>query len=246
MPQKFFISPLLFLIAAWFASPAAAQLYADPGQNSVLETWKQSAKYSPLGYPLITLLNNCNDALRKDPYDKKSLFVRGYLLGTVGCTSWALADLTASIELDPGYAAAYAERGLCHLDLGNHALALADLNYAIQLDPHSGSARYSRGRVYLQTKNYAAALADFSSAETMHFTTVLPGELPGNFYDATMYYTGLCNELLGRPEVALGHYKRSLHAAQRYGGSGYLHRYADQPLDTTTRIATYEPGYNDY
>ena len=47
----------------------------------------------------------------------------------------ALVELDAAIELDPELAAAYADRAMAYLALGEIDLAAADLDEAVRLDP---------------------------------------------------------------------------------------------------------------
>lgn len=218
----------------------ANQKYYDKLQISTLETWRSNAHKNPMGSRLVELLNAANSAIKANPYDKDQFYIRGYIYGTIGCTSWAIADLSRAIEIDPCYAAAYTERAICYLDLKSYQLAVLDLDRAIYLNPRSGDARYARGRTHLELHKPSAALTDLSNCETMPFKPALPGELPGNFYDAPLYYLGVCNEQLGRSDAALRCFKASLRTAERYGGSGYIHRYADQPIDAATRITSYE------
>lgn len=234
----------LAVISTFLSSyEAVSQPYRDDAQWVTLETWKKNARTSPLGYPLVDLLSSCNSRLKENPHDKKSFFLRGYLFGILGCTSWAISDLSSAVAIDPSYAAAYTERGICYMDLGNLPLAQADLDRAVYLSPRSGDARYARGRLYLAMNKPVQARQEFANAQGMPFSPALPGELPGNFYDAPEYYLGRCLDAMGNGDGAVVYYKRALRAAGRYGGSGYLHRYADQPQDTTVRIAHYEPEF---
>lgn len=219
----------------------AGQPYYEKTQMDMVATWKKTAVKTQTGQQLTELLDRCNNTIKQNPRSKEAYYQRGYLLGIIGCTTWAIADLTKAIEIDPCFAAAYTERGNCYLDFKNYSLARADLDRAIYLNPRSGDARLTRGRVLLELGKPGAALVDFSNAQNMPFAPVLPGELPGNFYNAADYYLGVCNETMGRTDTALRYFKASKSAAQRYAGNGYLHRYADKPTDAATRIATYEP-----
>jgi tetratricopeptide (TPR) repeat protein len=220
---------------------ASAQPYFEKTQTDIVDKWKTTAVKTQTGQQLVALLERCNNSIKQNPRNKEAYYERGYLLGTIGCTTWAIADLTKAVEIDPCYAAAYTERGNCYLDFKNYSLARADLDRAIYLNPRSGDARLARGKVMLELGKPAAALVDFSNAQNMPFAPALPGELPGNFYNASDYYLGVCNESLGRTDTALRYFKAAKSHAQRYAGTGYLHRYADKPTDAATRIAAYEP-----
>jgi tetratricopeptide (TPR) repeat protein len=224
------------LVSLW-ASGARAQ--EPSGEASTLAAWKETAKKTAVGNQLIQILNSSNAILKGSPKHKQALYLRGYLFGTVGCTSSAIADLTKAIEADPSFAAAYTERGICYMDQKNYTRAKLDLDKAIQLCPRSGDAHFARGKLFLEMDRPTSALSDLASCQAMSFAPALPGELPANYYNAPSYYLGACYEAMGRPDTALRYYKDSV-KSPRLGGSGYIHRYSDQPLDASHRVALYE------
>ncbi len=226
---------------AW-AIPASV----EQSDRQTLETWKASAKATHIGVQLTQMLDGTNRALAVNPHDKAALFRRAYLFGTIGCTDSAISDLTKTLQLDANYAPAYTERAVCYIDQKNYPLALADLNRAIQLNPYSGDALMARGRLWLLMGKAEMALPDFqrSKANGARFTPVLPGELPGNFYDAPSYYIGTCYEAMDKPQEALKFYKASMNT-QPKGTMGFLHRYADQPLDLKYKVSSLEGYYGN-
>lgn len=235
------IGALRVTICAILASLWAGNVYAQEsiGEVSTLAAWKETAKKTAVGNQLIHILNSSNAILKSTPKHKQALYMRGYLFGTVGCTYSAIADLTKAIEVDPSFAAAYAERGICYMDQKNYAKAKLDLDKAIQLNPRSGDAHFARGKLFLEMDRPNSALSDLASCQAMGFVPALPGELPANYYNAPSYYLGACYEAMGRPDTALRYYKDSV-KSPRLGGSGYIHRYSDQPLDASHRVALYE------
>ncbi|MFF4291651.1 tetratricopeptide repeat protein, partial [Streptomyces sp. NPDC001633] len=60
---------------------------------------------------------------------------RGDALRVTGRDEEALADYDRALELDPGYAYAYASRGVSLSNLGRHEEGLADLDRALALQP---------------------------------------------------------------------------------------------------------------
>jgi tetratricopeptide (TPR) repeat protein len=238
----------IFLLALLLSSMAATTFAANAQHSNeyqILATWKASAKSTNLGSQLLTLLDNCNRTLAYNPNDKNALFRRGYLYGTIGCTGSALADLSKAVQVDPYFAAAYTERGICYIDTKNYDRALYDLNRALQLNPYSGDATFARGRLFLLQGKPQLALRDFRTCQnsSVRFNPSLPGEYPANHYDAQDYYIGACYEAMDKPDEAVRFYKASLKTPQ-YGSVGYLHRYADQPLDTKYKISSLErTGY---
>jgi tetratricopeptide (TPR) repeat protein len=75
-----------------------------------------------------------------------------------------VADLTESLRLQPGNAAALDMRGSAFYDQGESDLALADFNDAMKLGPPNAMIFHNRGNVYVQKKDFARAIADFDQA----------------------------------------------------------------------------------
>ncbi len=233
---------LLLLFITFILSPAVfAFAEHEKYEKQVLESWKTTAKTTSVGNQLLRLLEATDRTLQYDPKDKQSLYRRGYLLGTVGCTNGAITDLSKLIQIDPYFGAAYKERALCYLDQKDYNRALADLNRAVTLDSKSGDALLARGRVLLLLHQPSLAIRDFRACKMsgVKFQPALPGELPGNYYDALDYYMGAAYESLNRSTDAIRCYKDSV-KTPHVGLIGYIHRYADQPLDANWRIKNLE------
>ncbi|MBC2596097.1 tetratricopeptide repeat protein [Ruficoccus amylovorans] len=84
--------------------------------------------------------------------------------GKLGGYEGALADLDRAIELDPGYAAAYARRGEIRVNARQDAAARADLDTAISLNPAPAQPYNNRGILNLRAGKTAKAEADFGDA----------------------------------------------------------------------------------
>lgn len=74
---------------------------ASSQEELILSKWKQSATSSNLGLALLAILNECNHSLALNSLNCEANFKRGYLLGIIGCTDWALADLSKAITINP-------------------------------------------------------------------------------------------------------------------------------------------------
>lgn len=206
-----------------------------------LDTWKSKVRGSQQGDKLIGVLNNLDASLVRNFRDVHSLYMRGHLYGTVGCTNAAIVDLTKVIQTEHANllaANAYCERGICFFDNANYDRAIKDLDKAVELNPNSGDARLARGRLLLWLGKPLAALTDLLCAryENLDFATPLPGELPANHYRAPDYYLGVCYEALNRPQDALYYYKEASNLPSTHG-AGYLHRYAEQPADVAECVS---------
>lgn len=240
---SFGMLPFLCTAMIPFSSqPAVAA--ENRAEMATLEQWKTNAKATQVGAKLVDILNASNMTLRVNPVDKHALYMRGYLYGVVGCTNSAIDDLTKAIQLDPGYASAYTERGVCFMDLKDWARARQDLDRAVQLNPRSGDALFARAKLWLENEKPYMAMTDLRNCQlsVMKWSPALPGELPGNYYNAPDYYMGQCYEAIGNHDEALRYY-RSAQKQPRLGGSGYIHRYSDQPLDTKVRVSILENRY---
>lgn len=213
-------------------------------ESDTYRNWQATAKTTQLGQQLLNMMNAVSRSISVNPADKYSLFRRAYLYGTIGCTESALTDLTRVIAIDPNFAAAYTERANCYMDLKNYERALFDLNRAIVLDPRSGDALYTRGRLMLLMNKPSLALNDLrrSQSSECKFVPALPGELPANHYDAADYYLGVAYEAMDKKDDAIRHFQASL-KTPRLGSVGFIHRYADQPLDAKYRVSMLENGY---
>ncbi|MBX9685926.1 MAG: tetratricopeptide repeat protein [Candidatus Obscuribacterales bacterium] len=202
-----------------------------------LATWKSKVQGSYMGDKLIHFLTTLDANLVRNPRDCISLYNRGYLFGTVGCTKAAIIDLSKAIQVEPLSAHLYCERGICYMDLGDYSNALRDLGKAISYDANSGDARLARGRLLLTLGRPLEALSDLQECKksTLVFSTVLPGEVPGNKFRAPDYYLGVCYEMLGQHDEAVSHFLLSAPDSEDDNAGGYLHRYADRPLDGEER-----------
>lgn len=206
----------------------------DDPDVMTLENWKARVRGSMHGDKLIGMLGNLDASIVRNHRDTHSLYTRGHLYGTVGCTSAAIVDLTKVIQTEPGNAGAYCERGICFMDQGDYDRALRDLDKAVEMNPHSGDARLTRGRLLMWQGKPLLALNDLLAARygNLDFSTALPGELPANYYKAPDYYLGACYEQLGNPTEALKYYKEA-NDLPSTSSPGYIHRYADQPSDVS-------------
>jgi len=74
------------------------------------------------------------------------------------------ADYDRLIELDPGNADAYHERGDFYYDTDQYAKAIADYTRAIELEPGYTSAYFNRAYAYGEISDYDKAIADYSKA----------------------------------------------------------------------------------
>lgn len=76
----------------------------------------------------------------------------------------AIVDYNKAIELKPGEASAYFDRGLAFESRKNYALAFGDFDKSIELDPKNPAAYVHRGNAYEKNGDISKAMADFQKA----------------------------------------------------------------------------------
>ncbi len=80
----------------------------------------------------------------------------------------AVADYGRAIELEPGFAAAYYNRGVTQAARGKLSAALDDYGAAIRFDyPALYKPLFNRGEIYESRGDFERAVADFKSAYTL-------------------------------------------------------------------------------
>lgn len=226
---------------AFMATFSSVSSEPDSHDLPIIEKWKTNVRGTVAGEQLITVLDSVDSTLKTNGVDVQALYKRGYLYGTIGANRSAIVDLSKAIMADPEIAAFHCERGICYMDAEDYGRALQDLNAAVKLNPRSGDAHLARGRLFLLLNNHQMALSDLLLCENgnLDYTPILPGEMPGNYFKAPEYFLGICYDAMGRPDDAIKHFNNALTAGPMPANS-YIHRYADQPLDTAERIRKLE------
>jgi predicted TPR repeat methyltransferase len=79
--------------------------------------------------------------MRIDPNDTSFRYLRGVARADQGDADGAIADLTKTIELDPGTIAAYVRRGGAFEAKGDKARAAADYRSALEIDQYDATAK---------------------------------------------------------------------------------------------------------
>jgi tetratricopeptide (TPR) repeat protein len=72
--------------------------------------------------------------------------------------------LDKAIQLEPGVADLYTDRGIYYCHIGKFDQAVNDLSKAIQLNPRSAKAYHNRGVVHTMQSDYDVAIEDFDKA----------------------------------------------------------------------------------
>ena len=94
-----------------------------------------------------------------------SYFNRALTYGKKGQYDQAIADYTKAIEINPGHAMAYYNRGRAYaIGKGQYDQAIADYNKAIEINPGYAMAYYNRALTYSKKGQYDQAIADYNKA----------------------------------------------------------------------------------
>jgi protein O-mannosyl-transferase len=105
----------------------------------------------------------------KYPFDKpkaraEMLANRGAAYAALGNNDAALADLNASVEIDPENKNAYKNRSVVYFNLGKYENAIKDYTSFIQFDKSDVSIWYSRGMLYRSFGKFDDAISDLNRA----------------------------------------------------------------------------------
>lgn len=91
-------------------------------------------------------------------------YKRGFLMDILGYHDLAILEYTQAIELNPGNARYYNNRGSLFLMQGRSLPAVADFTHAIEINPNRAEAYYNRGRALERMGKYDAARRDYQQA----------------------------------------------------------------------------------
>lgn len=138
-------------------SPEIALLYAARGT-----AYLYSGSYEPAIADLSKYLESRRE--QKKATEAEPLYLRAHAYFRLGRFEDAVRDYTAAIDLAPGVAETYLERGWCRISLGLWREAINDLDRAIELGQRSSQAYERRAFAYKELSDYDSALADYTSA----------------------------------------------------------------------------------
>jgi tetratricopeptide (TPR) repeat protein len=114
--------------------------------------------------PLAILLALVAVSLVTRKTSARAAFDQGEATLIRGEPAQAVTHFTRAIELQPGYAKAYGNRGLAYFEQGNFDAAIADFDEAIRLDPQLSGAYVNRAAWYIQRGRPDQAINDLTEA----------------------------------------------------------------------------------
>jgi len=152
--------PPLFLAKNETPSPLPA---SDPAAGGVRRIVMRAWAHVEAG-DYDSGIADLTEAVRLDPTEASTYWVRGSAYYAKRDYGSAIADLTEAIRLDPTVAVAYSSRGRAYCGKGDYDRAIADFTEAIRLDPTDAFGYCGRGLAYSDKRDYDRAIADFTDA----------------------------------------------------------------------------------
>ena len=141
-----------------------------------------------------------NNVLSQFPHVGAALNNIGNVYGKErGDLNKAMEYFNKSIQFDPGYENAYANRGIVYCMQGNLETGVEDFTKAIELKPGYYDALVNRGIAYLSMKEYDKSIADFN--------TLIPSKPKDPLL---LSHRGWALLLAGKSEEALSDFNRSI------------------------------------
>jgi len=177
-------------------------------------------------------LNEINLALRLDQKFPKAYYLKGMIYKEIGDTSLAFSSFMTTIEQDPRNGAAYEQLGLLLAERGDKK-AVDYYQNALRINPQNSLTRYNLGIFYQEQGAFEAAMEVYKELVTIDpnysdayynmgyiiFTQNRSIEKALEFfqkatitnpaYAEAFYMRGLCQEELGKKEIAIADYKES-------------------------------------
>ncbi len=141
----------------------------------------------------------CQDLLKKQPDHSDALHLLGLITLNAGDPRKAVELITKSIEITPGNAAAFCNRGSARQLLADFDGALADFDRAVAADEDFAEAHLSRGMLLRRLGKYQAALSSLDRA-----IRILPALAAAHFH------RGIVLRELNRQTEALQSYDRAI------------------------------------
>ncbi len=199
-----------------YSALAGYSLFLSVATYQRCDIWKDS----------MTLWTN---VLQQFPHVGNALNNRGTVYGKeMGDLDRAMDDFNKSIQFEPNYENAYANRGIVYCLRGEFDLAINDFNKAIQLKPDYYDALVNRGITYIQTNQIDKAIADFNKLLITHKE------------DALLYmWRGHALTLLGKNNEGLADLNKSI-TLKPDNGETYFRR-----SNTLYNLKQYKEAFRD-
>jgi tetratricopeptide (TPR) repeat protein len=147
---------------------------------------------------------NGDEKYAKDTEWRDKVLVKTYMHLAIACYQSGDEMQTINvcsriIELDPGDAMPYYNRGSIYSNMGLYGKALQDLDKAIELQSGYAGAYNNRGLVHEKMKHYDKALADYNEAIRLEDSPITYYNRGNTYYELRQY-----NDALNDYKTAIG------------------------------------------
>lgn len=115
----------------------------------------------------VTAVEDYDHSVEANPSDPNVFKARCWALSVIGRLDEALADCTASLDLQPAQDDTLETRGLIHLRQGNFVRARRDFDNALQINARLPGSLFGRGIAELRLGDGDRATADLAAARAM-------------------------------------------------------------------------------
>jgi actin-like ATPase involved in cell morphogenesis len=120
------------------------------------------AKNRLMGDNLREALFHSNNACDLEPTWADAFMLKGSILASLKSWTLAVVAFNRALQLNPRCAAAYTERGWCHIEAGDEDAAWNDFHYASEFG-HGPAAVIGRAFVHLKKELHSEAFKDFDA-----------------------------------------------------------------------------------
>jgi len=210
-PKAYILKGKIYLNLNQFEKSLLSFLRSEKlGENSIDLLYGLARSYKQL-HQYDLALKYYKEALAKEP-NEKSYYLLAKCYYAMGKKEYAIEIYNKAIELNPNYAEAYFNKGVCLSNLNFKSEAIDMYNKTIELNPNFIDAYFQRGYCFYNLKKYQKAMVEMNK--------VL--ELDPNYYQA-FYEKGFCFQKMKRYEEAIIELSKAIEQ-NRYFEKAYFQR----------------------
>lgn len=144
-------------------------------------------------------LSKLDHVARTDPANADVQNALGLTYVCLNMPARAQQHFSRAIDIQPGYAAAYRNRGQVFIDLNQFQLAIDDFDWALEKEPENGSLYWRRGEARFGLRHYQDAQKDFTASIACD-----PNSPHGYYWRGRVFYE------LGKDREALADFEKAI------------------------------------
>jgi tetratricopeptide (TPR) repeat protein len=161
-------------------------------------------------------IQNYGKTIALNPKYFEAYHNRGRINKKLGQYELALHDFNKAIEINPKYTKAYYDRGNVYVKIGNNQKAFQDYDKIIEINPNHMVPYFNLALIHLELGDYFSTVKNCRKAIELHYKN------PKNPYSKIIqtYYTlGIVYTKIGRIDLAIQYYEKSLEIDPNYSYS---------------------------